>query len=481
MLRSRSFFLKTLQLGGMFVAVTAACGGGCGSDSMSPEIPESLEITPSSLALRVGETGQFTAIVKGCDGRTLNESVDWSSSRPDVASVDVAGFVTGVTAGAATVTASVPGIGRNANVSVTSDPGAGSDPTASFASSCVGLTCQFTDQSSDADGAIEGWSWSFGDGASSVARSPSHTYSQAGTYTVGLTVTDDDGRTGSFSTSLAVSEPTATGSIVFLSDRSGVTKLYTMNANGSGVSPLMDRSLAFSPEPEWSPDGSHLVFNEGFDLYTVQANGAGSVKIAGGSAFLNDPTYAPDGQLIAFRTNSAVSVVGPDGSGRTEVGNVMNSGNAGGLAWMADGSMIWYSDMACAGLPPDRCGNLDNRLFGRSLVEAGLFIFPILETYKPDANHQEPAFSPNGRYLAFVCSYAGRRTINVLDFVSGDLSELTTHSESDWGPAWSPDSGSIVFVSDRDGNAEIYVMDPDGGNQRRLTNDPGSDTAPDWK
>ena len=47
-------------------------------------------------------------------------------------------------------------------------------------------------------------------------------------------------------------------------------------------------------------------------------------------------------------------------------------------------------------------------------------------------------------------------------------------------PAWSPDGKRIAFASDRDGNLEIYVMDANGSNQTRITNDPALDFAPDW-
>jgi PKD repeat protein len=60
-------------------------------------------------------------------------------------------------------------------------------------------TVAFTDQSSDSDGTVVGWSWNFGDGGISISQNPSHNYSSAGTYTITLTVTDDDGNTDSTS------------------------------------------------------------------------------------------------------------------------------------------------------------------------------------------------------------------------------------------------------------------------------------------
>ncbi|WP_444996936.1 glycosyl hydrolase family 18 protein [Aliikangiella sp. IMCC44359] len=66
-------------------------------------------------------------------------------------------------------------------------------PKADFASSVTDLTASFTDHSSDSDGTINSWYWTFGDGTTSVESNPSHTYASADTYTVTLTVTDDDG------------------------------------------------------------------------------------------------------------------------------------------------------------------------------------------------------------------------------------------------------------------------------------------------
>ena len=63
-------------------------------------------------------------------------------------------------------------------------------PNAGFSAICINLACSFPDTSTD-DGNIVSRSWTFGDGASSTAQNPSHTYGAAGTYNVSLTVTDD--------------------------------------------------------------------------------------------------------------------------------------------------------------------------------------------------------------------------------------------------------------------------------------------------
>lgn len=83
-----------------------------------------------------------------------------------------------------------------------------SPPTASFDPSCTGLTCTFTDRSTDSDGTVKAWSWNFGDGATSTAQSPSRTYAASGTYAVSLTVTDDKGGTGSTTRTVTVTAPT---------------------------------------------------------------------------------------------------------------------------------------------------------------------------------------------------------------------------------------------------------------------------------
>ena len=85
-------------------------------------------------------------------------------------------------------------------------PPPNSSPNASFDYTCSLLTCNFDGSgSSDSDGTVMSYEWTFGDGAQSSGSTTDHTYAAAGSYTVTLTVTDDDGAEGIDSQSVTVS------------------------------------------------------------------------------------------------------------------------------------------------------------------------------------------------------------------------------------------------------------------------------------
>jgi len=62
----------------------------------------------------------------------------------------------------------------------------------------------------------------------------------------------------------------------------------------------------------------------------------------------------------------------------------------------------------------------------------------------------------------------------------GSIQELVVADPSATAPAWSPDGKWIAFMSNRDGNWELYMVGADGLGLRRLTNGPEHDGVPTW-
>jgi PKD repeat protein len=116
------------------------------------------------------------------------------------------------------------------------EPAGNLAPTISFNQSCTGLACNFSDTSTDPDGKVEEWGWSFGDGETSVARNPGRTYAQAGTYTVRLTGRDNSGvmRTTSKQITVAPIASSEVPPVLKVTARSDATTQY-MTLDWTGV------------------------------------------------------------------------------------------------------------------------------------------------------------------------------------------------------------------------------------------------------
>ena len=135
--------------------VTATSEGQSGTASVTvSSIPvAAVTVSPSPASVQQGATVQLTATPKDANGNPLSgRVVTWSSNNTAVARVNGSGLVTGVAAGAATITATSEGQSGTSDVTVTPAPVASVAVTPSPASVQVGLTLQLTATPKDANG-----------------------------------------------------------------------------------------------------------------------------------------------------------------------------------------------------------------------------------------------------------------------------------------------------------------------------------------
>jgi serine/threonine protein kinase/Tol biopolymer transport system component len=90
--------------------------------------------------------------------------------------------------------------------------------------------------------------------------------------------------------------------------------------------------------------------------------------------------------------------------------------------------------------------------------------------------HRSPRFAPDGEKVAYVWAGPENNNWDIYVKALGARAEplrLTTHPEEDLGPAWSPDGREIAFIRVVEGHWSIYLVPSMGGRERRLTDLPG--------
>jgi Tol biopolymer transport system component len=270
--------------------------------------------------------------------------------------------------------------------------------------------------------------------------------------------------------------------IAFFNKRDGGKEIYVVSADGSGQRRLTGDARN-AATPAWSPDGRKIVF-EGdgsgqyacCGVYVVNADGSGQRRLArNGRA----PAWSPDGRTIAFFSDSKIYLMNADGSEHRPLTRPLTAGKRS-LAWSPDGrKLAFLNDEDCqhqfcfnlyvVGSDGSGLRNLTSKLAAaRSGFGAG-----------PPAS--DPAWSPDGRKLAFVRLNAGHG-VYVAKADGSGLRNLTPKpvGAAYADPAWSPDGRKLAFVSDRDGNSEVYVMNANGSGQWSLTRNPAFDADPAW-
>jgi TolB protein len=92
-----------------------------------------------------------------------------------------------------------------------------------------------------------------------------------------------------------------------------------------------------------------------------------------------------------------------------------------------------------------------------------------------------PAWSPDGRQLAYVSFEQQKAVVWVQDVASGQRRPIANFRGSNSAPAWSPDGRQLALTLSRDGGSQLFVMSADGGGTpRRLTQSSAIDTEAAW-
>ncbi|HSV68904.1 MAG TPA: Tol-Pal system beta propeller repeat protein TolB [Methylibium sp.] len=91
-----------------------------------------------------------------------------------------------------------------------------------------------------------------------------------------------------------------------------------------------------------------------------------------------------------------------------------------------------------------------------------------------------PAWSPDGRELAYVSFEKRKAVVYVQEVASGKRRTVADFRGSNSAPAWSPDGGQLALTLSREGGSQLYLMNRDGSNVRRFTQSGAIDTEAAW-
>lgn len=266
--------------------------------------------------------------------------------------------------------------------------------------------------------------------------------------------------------------------ILVTSDRSGTTRIWLMERDGTGARLLLPDEEASERDPAWSPGGESVAFirgrdGGGTDLWVAGADGSGLRRITDDTASERDPIWSPDGGSIAFMSGRAghqdVWIV-ELGSGEvrqlTEETNPLDE-YRWFPSWSPDGRHVAYVS--------NRTSRFDDDLW---LVDVETGESEKLTSYLQIVSN--PVWSPDGEQLAFNTVardglwYHEMSDIHVLDVADRSLRKLemevwVSDRFSGYEMAWSPDGASLYFRYEREGDANLWRISPDGGVATKVT------------
>jgi len=281
-----------------------------------------------------------------------------------------------------------------------------------------------------------------------------------------------------------------TGTLVYLSGKSSaaVGALFWLDAAGK-KEPLLPAARMFSPR--FSPDGKRLAFSSSGDISVYDlARGSTTRLTVSQNASNQYPVWTPDGRHIVYApTSGNIWWVRSDGSGQPQLLYAPKTGGAVPGSFSPDGRLLAFHQ---AGADASR----------------DLFTLP-LDTTDPDhpkagapelflatkGQDVEPAFSPDGRWLAYATNESGIFHVFVRPFPEGAKGGGQAQISTTPGrfPLWSRTARELFYLA-LDGRIMVVPYTVDGRNflpgkprpwsagQIALTgNLPPYDLAPDGK
>jgi TolB protein len=268
--------------------------------------------------------------------------------------------------------------------------------------------------------------------------------------------------------------------LVFAAESGGAWNLFTADLSGN-VWQRLAVNAAPARDPAISPDGRTIAFRshrDGFwEIYSAPTGGGAATRLTRGMVYSAAPAWSPDGKRISFesyaRGDLDIWVMNLDGSQPIDLTEDSKTQDYG-PAWSPDGRWIAFTS--------GRTGT--QQIFAISLDPdcSGLACRKVYNLSQNKNDELEPAWSPDGKRLAFVSNRDGQRAIYVSDFSTAGLTNTRRLTFSGWDsePAWSPDGKWIAFISARPTRQPIYVIPSGGGIPHAIEEGPVFATSVTW-
>ncbi|MDQ6887061.1 MAG: Ig-like domain-containing protein [Gemmatimonadota bacterium] len=167
---SSSGLVSTINPGTATISASLDGVRGLATVTVIPVPIASVSLTPSTSALKVGQTLLLSATPRDASGNALaGRSISWSSNNSGIATVSSSGLVTAVGAGSATITATSEGVGASAVISVTAATAASVSVTPASPNLTVGQSVQLSAVAKDGSGATMAGSVAWSSASPSIA------------------------------------------------------------------------------------------------------------------------------------------------------------------------------------------------------------------------------------------------------------------------------------------------------------------------